>query len=110
MAKEAEEKFDFVFDRMTSAYNGLDQIMGDLYRKVKENPNDTESLSLLQRLSEVAEMMISSQVEYTDSFGYGPRSDVDTTIDRLQAKKQAVHSSVAELSDAHSLDGYHSVL
>jgi len=40
MEKIMEEKFGFMYDRMTRHYSLIESMIGDMYTKVKENPYD----------------------------------------------------------------------
>ena len=51
------ENFDLLLDKMNENYSYLQTIMGVVYEKVKENPEDESSMELLESLGNLGKRM-----------------------------------------------------
>ena len=55
------ENFDLLLDKMNENYSYLQTIMGVVYEKVKENPEDESSMELLESLGNLGKRMLSTE-------------------------------------------------
>lgn len=63
------DKFGTMYDNLSSIYSELESIMGNLYEELQIDPTNMEKANLLQGLGSVANRIISSQMEFVESYG-----------------------------------------
>ena len=88
------ENFDLLFEKMNDNYNYLQTIMGAVYEKVKENPEDEYSRELLEALGNLGKRMLSTEESLVVS--YGSTDEAINLMDRINDKKQALTTSLEE--------------
>lgn len=88
------ENFDLLFEKMNDNYNYLQTIMGAVYEKVKENPEDEYSRELLESLGNLGKRMLSTEESLVVS--YGSTDEAINLMDRISDKKQALTTSLEE--------------
>ena len=86
--------FDLLFEKMNDNYNYLQTIMGAVYEKVKENPEDEYSRELLESLGNLGKRMLSTEESLVVS--YGSTDEAINLMDRISDKKQALTTSLEE--------------
>lgn len=86
--------FDLLFEKMNDNYNYLQTIMGAVYEKVKENPEDEYSRELLESLGNLGKRMLSTEESLVVS--YGSPDEAINLMDRINDKKQALTTSLEE--------------
>lgn len=86
--------FDLLFEKMNDNYNYLQTIMGAVYEKVKENPEDEYSRELLESLGNLGKRMLSTEESLVVS--YGSPDEAINLMDRISDKKQALTTSLEE--------------
>ena len=88
------ENFDLILDKMNENYSYLQTIMGVVYEKVKENPEDESSMELLESLGNLGKRMLSTEESLV-----GPYCHTDeaiTLIDKIEEKKNSLTTSLEE--------------
>ena len=88
------ENFDLLFEKMNDNYNYLQTIMGVVYEKVKENPEDEYSRELLEALGNLGKRMLSTEESLVVS--YESTDEAINLMDRINDKKQALTTSLEE--------------
>lgn len=88
------ENFDLLFDKMNENYNYLQAIMGEVYERVKENPEDEYSRELLESLGNLGKRMLSTEESLVVS--YGSPDETINLMDKINDKKQALTTSLEE--------------
>lgn len=86
--------FDLLFEKMNDNYNYLQTIMGAVYEKVKENPEDEYSRELLESLGNLGKRMLSTEESLVVSCG--STDEAINLMDRISDKKQALTTSLEE--------------
>lgn len=88
------ENFDLLLDKMNENYSYLQTIMGVVYEKVKENPEDESSMELLESLGNLGKRMLSTEESLIVS--YGSPDETINLMDRISDKKQVLTTSLEE--------------
>ena len=88
------ENFDLLVGEMNENYNSLQTIMGVVYEKVNENPDDEYSRELLELLGNLGKRMLSTEESLVVS--YGSPDEAINLMDRISDKKQALTTSLEE--------------
>lgn len=88
------ENFDLLVDKMNENYNSLQTIMGVVYEKVNENPDDEYSRELLELLGNLGKRMLSTEESLV--VYYGSPDEAINLMDRISDKKQALTTSLEE--------------
>ena len=88
------ENFDLLNEKMNEIYNYLLGIMGEIDKKIKENPNDESNYQLLEDLGNLGKRMLSTQESLAVS--YGTTDEAINLMDRINDKKQALTTSLEE--------------
>ncbi len=88
------ENFDLLFEKMNENYNYLQAIMGEVYERVKENPEDEYSRELLESLGNLGKRMLSTEESLVVS--YGSPDETINLMDKINDKKQALTTSLEE--------------
>lgn len=86
--------FDLLVDKMNDNYNYLQTIMGVVYEKLKENPEDEYNRELLESLGNLGKRMLSTEESLVVS--YGSTDEAINLTDGINAKKQALTTSLEE--------------
>lgn len=88
------DNFDLLFDKMNENYNYLQEIMGAVNEKIKENPSNESNYQLLDALGNLGKRMLSTQESLVESYC---RTDEGVILmDRLDDKKKALTTSLEE--------------
>ena len=82
------KNFDSIFEKMSNNYSELEQIMGDLYQQIQNDPVDEHSQLLLQGLGNVAKGIISSQRDF--AVAYCDSQMKDMLVARLDEKEESL--------------------
>lgn len=88
------ENFDLLFEKMNENYNYLQAIMGEVYERVKENPEDEYSREILESLGNLGKRMLSTEESLVVS--YGSPDETINLMDKINDKKQALTTSLEE--------------
>ncbi len=88
------ENFDLLNEKMNEIYNYLLGIMGEIDKKIKENPNDESNYQLLEDLGNLGKRMLSTQESLAVS--YGTTDEAINLMDRINDKKQVLITSLEE--------------
>lgn len=88
------DNFDLIFTKMNENYDYLQNIMGEVYEKIKENPSDEANYQLLDALGNLGKRMLSTQESLVES--YCLSDNAANLIDRIDEKKQVLTSSLEE--------------
>ncbi len=62
------EKFGEVYDKMSTNYKAVEDMMGVIYEQMQVLPDNQGLQSILQGLGKIAKGMISSQMDFTDAY------------------------------------------
>lgn len=86
------EKFDFIYNKMSTNYDNLCEVMRNVYFQLQEQPENEQLRYLLGSLGEVAEGMINQQIDFVDAYC---STDVkDNVIGKLENKKEVLFSAL----------------
>ena len=88
------ENFDLLLDKMNENYSYLQTIMGVVYEKVKENPEDESSMELLESLGNLGKRMLSTEESLVGSYCH--KDEAITLIDKIEEKKNSLTTSLEE--------------
>ena len=87
------DKFGNLYDNLSSIYSELEDIMGSLYEELQKDPMNMEKANLLQGLGSVANKVISSQMEFVES--YGDPQFKDNLLTNLDNRQRALLEALA---------------
>ena len=87
------DKFGRVYDNLSSIYSELEDIMGSLYEELQNEPTNMEKSNLLQGLGSVANRILSSQMEFVES--YGDPQYKDNLLTNLDNRQSALLDALA---------------
>ena len=87
------EKFGSLYDNLSSIYSELESIMGALYGDLQNDPTNMAKVALLQDLGNVANKMLSSQMEFVES--YGDPQFKDNLLTNLGNRKMSLLEALA---------------
>ena len=88
--------FETIYDGMTTTYNKLQSVMGELYDRFTKNPDDDFSKYMFDRLVEVSKWMLSSEKDLTTAYCKDEsKSVIQSQIDN---REFALEQGVASLT------------
>ena len=73
--KVMEENFEVVYEKINSSFSYVEDMMGVIYEKIKNDPTDEYSISILEGLGEIALNILHSQRDFTYVYADGEMKD-----------------------------------
>lgn len=62
------EAFGTLYDKMSTNYSTIENMMGEIYSQIQNNPSNSQLQGILQGLGDVAKGMLQSQIGFTESY------------------------------------------
>ena len=87
------EKFGNLYDNLSAINSELEDIMGSLYEELQNAPMNMEKANLLHGLGSVANRILSSQMEFVES--YGEPQYKDNLLTNLDNRQRALLEALA---------------
>ncbi len=94
------DNFDLLYEKMTENYNYLEVQMGEVYERIKENPNDESNYQLLECLINLGKRMLSTLESFVVS--YGSKNEMADLLDRINEKKANLTCSLESITIGRS--------